>query len=91
MRVNLEGMQVGSVLFHGKAVNAAVGHVVRQTSEVPPKYLIKLMFSFRGISEEGGSHRGPHFRPIIKFADTLLPVHPFVFALIRPRVVPVRA
>jgi hypothetical protein len=50
VRVNLEGIQVGSVRFHA-AVNAAVGHIVRQTSEVPPKYLIKLLFSFRGISE----------------------------------------
>lgn len=50
VRVNLEGIQVGSVLFHA-AVNAAVGNVVRQTSEAPPKYLIKLLFSFRGVSE----------------------------------------
>jgi hypothetical protein len=52
VRVNLEGIQVGSVLFHA-AVNAAVGHVVRQTSEDPPKYLVKLLFSFRGVSEVG--------------------------------------
>jgi hypothetical protein len=50
VRVNLEGLQVGSVLFHA-AVNAAVGHVLRQTSQDPPKYLIKLLFSFRGVSE----------------------------------------
>lgn len=50
VRVNLEGIQVGSVLFHA-AVNAAIGHIVRQTSETPPKYLIKLLFSFRGVSE----------------------------------------
>lgn len=50
VRVNLEGMQVGSVLFHA-AVNAAVGHIVRQTSEDPSKYLVKLLFSFRGVSE----------------------------------------
>jgi hypothetical protein len=50
VRVNLEGLQVGSVLFHA-AVNAAVGHIVRQTSQDPPKYLIKLLFSFRGVSE----------------------------------------
>jgi hypothetical protein len=50
VRVNLEGVQVGSVLFHA-AVNAAVGHIVRQTSQDPPKYLIKLLFSFRGVSE----------------------------------------
>jgi hypothetical protein len=50
VRVNLEGIQVGNVLFHA-AVNAAAGHIVRQTSEDPPKYLIKLLFSFRGVSE----------------------------------------
>jgi hypothetical protein len=50
VRVNLEGIQVGSVLFHA-AVNAAVGHIVRQTSEDPSKYLVKLLFSFRGVSE----------------------------------------
>jgi hypothetical protein len=50
VRVNLEGIQVGQVLFHA-AVNAAVGHIVRQTSQDPPKYLIKLLFSFRGVSE----------------------------------------
>ena len=50
VRVNLEGMQVGSVLFHA-AVNAAVGNILRLTSEDPPKYLVKLLFSFRGVSE----------------------------------------
>jgi hypothetical protein len=50
VRVNLEGMQVGTVLFHA-AVNAAVGNILRQTSENPPKYLVKLLFSFRGVSE----------------------------------------
>ena len=50
VRVNLEGIQVGSVLFHA-AVNAAVGRIARQTSEDPPKYLVKLLFSFRGVSE----------------------------------------
>ena len=50
VRVNLEGVQVGDVLFHA-AVNAAVGHIVRQTAQDPPKYLIKLLFSFRGVSE----------------------------------------
>ena len=50
VRVNLEGMQVGNVLFHA-AVNAAVGNILRRTSENPPKYLVKLLFSFRGVSE----------------------------------------
>ena len=50
VHVNLEGIQVGAVMFHA-AVNAAVGHIVRQTSEDPPKYLVKLLFSFRGVTE----------------------------------------
>jgi hypothetical protein len=50
VHVNLAGMQPGSVLFHA-AVTAAVGHVVRKTSEDPPKYLVKLLFSFRGVTE----------------------------------------
>ena len=50
VRVNLAGLQAGDVLFQA-AVTAAVGHVVRQTSENPSKYLIKLLFSFRGVSE----------------------------------------
>ncbi len=49
VRVNLAGMQTGDVLFHA-AVTAAVGNVVRQTSENPAKYLVKLLFSFRGVS-----------------------------------------
>jgi hypothetical protein len=33
------------------AVTDAVGHIVKQTSEQPPKYLVKLLFSFRGVNE----------------------------------------
>jgi hypothetical protein len=50
VRVNLAGLQVKDVLFHA-AVTAAVGTIIKQTSEDPPKYLVKLLFSFRGISE----------------------------------------
>lgn len=50
VRVNLAGVQAGGVLFHA-AVTDAVGHIVRQTSETPEKYLVKLLFSFRGVSE----------------------------------------
>ena len=50
VRVNLAGMQVGTVLFHA-AVTDAVATIVKQTSEDPPKYLVKLMFSFRGVDE----------------------------------------
>lgn len=50
VRVNLAGMQVGSVTFQA-AVTAAVGTIIRQTSENPPTYLVKLLFSFRGVDE----------------------------------------
>jgi hypothetical protein len=50
VRVNLAGLQAGSVLFHA-AVTAAVGNVVRLTSQDPPTYLVKLLFSFRGVTE----------------------------------------
>jgi len=50
VRVNLAGLQAGGVLFHA-AVTAAVGNIVRQTSENPSKFIVKLLFSFRGVSE----------------------------------------
>ncbi len=50
VKVNLAGLQVGSVLFQA-AVTDAVGNIVRRTSLEPAKYLVKLLFSFRGISE----------------------------------------
>ena len=50
VRVNLAGIQVGQVTFH-TAVTDAVGNIVKQTSEDPPKYLVRLLFSFRGINE----------------------------------------
>ena len=50
VRVNLSGMQVQGVLFHA-AVTDAVGHIVRQTKDDPPTFLVKLLFSFKGVSE----------------------------------------
>lgn len=50
VRVNLAGMQVKGVLFHA-AVTDAVGNILRQTSQNPPAYLVKLLFSFKGVSE----------------------------------------
>jgi hypothetical protein len=50
VRVNLSGLQVGAVVFH-QAVTAAVAQVVRQTSQDPPKYIVRLLFTFRGVSE----------------------------------------
>jgi hypothetical protein len=50
VRLNLAGMQAGGVMFQA-AVTAAAGTIIRQTSQDPPKYLVKLVFSFRGVSE----------------------------------------
>jgi len=50
VRVNLAGLQAGGVMFQSALTNA-VGHIVKQTSEEPPKFLVKLLFSFRGVSE----------------------------------------
>ncbi|MFZ0882835.1 MAG: hypothetical protein WAN14_05515, partial [Candidatus Acidiferrales bacterium] len=50
VRVNLAGMQVDKVTFHA-AVTDAVGNIIKQTSQDPPKYLVRLLFSFRGINE----------------------------------------
>jgi hypothetical protein len=47
---NLVGLQAEGVMFQ-VAVTDAVGHIVKQTSEQPPQYLVKLLFSFRGVSE----------------------------------------
>jgi len=40
----------GGVLFHA-AVTDAVGNIVKQTSTDPPKFLVKLIFSFKGVNE----------------------------------------
>ena len=50
VRVNLAGLQAEGVMFQA-AVTDAVGHIVKQTSEQPPKYIVKLLFSFRGVTE----------------------------------------
>lgn len=50
VRVNLAGMRVNKVTFQA-AVTDAVGHIVRQVSEQPPVYLVRLLFSFRGVNE----------------------------------------
>ncbi len=39
VRVNLAGLQAEGVMFQA-AVTDAVGHIVKQTSEQPPKYLV---------------------------------------------------
>jgi hypothetical protein len=50
VRVNLAGMQAGGVLFHA-AVTDALGKIVRQTSTDPSKFLVRLLFSFKGVNE----------------------------------------
>ncbi len=51
VRVNLAvGLDAGGVTFQA-AVTDAVGHILKQTSEQPPKYLVELLFSFRGVSQ----------------------------------------
>lgn len=49
VRCNLAGMMVESVSF-AQAVTDAVGTVIKQTSTHPPKYLVQLLFSFKGIN-----------------------------------------
>jgi hypothetical protein len=44
------GASVADSMFQA-AVTDAVGHIVKQTSEQPPKHLVKLLFSFRGVTE----------------------------------------
>ncbi len=50
VRVNLAGLTVQGVLFHA-AVTDAVGNIIHQTSESPPTFLVKLLFSFKGVNE----------------------------------------
>jgi hypothetical protein len=50
VRVNLAGMHADGVMFQA-AVTDAVAHIVRQIPGEPPKYLVKLLFSFRGVTE----------------------------------------
>lgn len=50
VRCNLAGMMVGDVGFSG-AVTDAIGTIVKQTSMDPPSYLVRLLFSFKGINE----------------------------------------
>lgn len=50
VRVNLAGLQTEGVMFQA-AVTDAVAQIIKQTSEQPPSYLVRLLFSFRGVSE----------------------------------------
>ena len=42
-------MMVGEVTFHA-AVTDAIGTIVKQTTSDPPKYLVELLFSFKGMN-----------------------------------------
>jgi hypothetical protein len=50
VRVNLAGLKVKHVLFQA-AVTDAVGDIVKKTSDTPPMYLVRLLFSFKGVDE----------------------------------------
>jgi len=50
VRVNLAGLKVKHVLFQA-AVTDAVGDIVKKTSDTPPTYLVRLLFSFKGVDE----------------------------------------
>ncbi len=50
VRVNLSSMQFGAVAF-GAAVTDAVGTIVKQSSTDPSKYLVELLFAFKGLKE----------------------------------------
>ena len=50
VRLNLASPQAEGVMFQA-AVTDAVGHIVKQTSEQPPIYLVKLLFSLRGVTD----------------------------------------
>jgi hypothetical protein len=56
VRVNLAGLQAEGVMFQA-AVADAVGPIVKRTSADPAKYLVKLLFSFRGVTEVEVSYR----------------------------------
>ncbi len=50
VRCNLAGMMVEGVGFSA-AVTDAVGTIVKQTTSDPPTYLVKLLFSFKGVNQ----------------------------------------
>jgi hypothetical protein len=50
VRVDLSGLQVENVHFQA-AVTDVKAVIIRQTSQEPSTYLVRLLFSFRGVSE----------------------------------------
>jgi hypothetical protein len=69
-------MQVGSVTFHA-AVTDAVGTILHQVSEEPPKYLVRLLFSFRGVDEV----EVPETRIVAKWELLMLTRRPMISVL----------
>jgi len=45
------GCATAGQFLAGYGYGEGQGIIVRQTSQNPPKYLVKLLFSFRGVSE----------------------------------------
>jgi len=54
VRVNLAGMQVGSVVLHA-AVTDVAGTIVRQVSEDPPKVFSEAPFLFPRCGRSGSA------------------------------------
>lgn len=50
VRVNLAGLMIQGVSF-AAAVTDAVGTILRKTSDDPPRYLVQLLYSFKGVNE----------------------------------------
>lgn len=50
VRVNLAGMMIQGVSF-AAAVTDALGTIIRKTSDDPARYLVELLYSFKGIKE----------------------------------------
>jgi hypothetical protein len=50
VRLNLAGLTVNGVTFHA-AVTDALGTIIKESSQNPPAYLIRLLFSFKGLEE----------------------------------------
>lgn len=50
VRVNLAGLMIQGVSF-AAAVTDAVGTILRRTSDDPPRYLVRLLYSFKGVNE----------------------------------------
>ena len=48
VKVNLSGLTIKGVAF-SQNVQEALGTIVQQIAAEPPRYLVELLFSFKGI------------------------------------------